>query len=340
MFMDFSDSMAGLQIPFLTNIFGYMMKHNEPGTQKKTHTGRGEFISEPEDFLSLAERMPKWALMIALIGEGQEIHNGEEAGISQWNDALQKMKDKWTVHCPQKIARIFSDKLNLVTNQRLDLTMTLRSHLAEDVVTWVELLLRGEAKLAQEKVARIYNQGFDIYITRDLEEAKYYVRERYAGQDDKRYGLIASSKATNLEDYGIHVNYQFTSNLKVGEWFNSPPSSRWSCCALHDVATEFQCQGLELDFPIVGWGKDLRWDESNWKTPRITKNNKARDPQSLGLIVIAFFLRGVVMVLSFSYPMNQLCKVTFEFLIAAGIRALPVVSFIDGNGIMLGKTLA
>ena len=242
---------------------------------------RETYASEPEDFLKLGERMNSWAMLVALIGEGQEIHIGEEAGLIQWNDALGKMNQSWTVHCPQKIATIFPHASRVVPNDKLDLTMTLRSHLAEDVAAWVELLIGENPVLAREKMSRIYAQGFDIYLTRDLDLAKNYVRQRYEGQEDKRFGLIASSKATNLEEYEIHVNFQYTKNLRVGEWYNDPPTSHWSCCELHDVATEFQCQGLELDYPIVGWGRDLRWVDDKWKTPRTTSRNQAKDPHRL-----------------------------------------------------------
>src|SRR5262249_28969756 len=111
------------------------------------------------------------------------------------------------------------------------------------------------------------SQGFDMYITHDIEAAKAYVRERYACNEDKRYGLLASSKAKNLEQYGIRNSYNFTRVLKEGPWYNDPPDSKFSCCALHDVATEFACQGLELDFPIVGWGGDLTRTGSHWRSP-------------------------------------------------------------------------
>ncbi|GHO78439.1 hypothetical protein KSD_62100 [Ktedonobacter sp. SOSP1-85] len=83
------------------------------------------------------------------------------------------------------------------------------------------------------------------------------LRERYQGQEEKRYGLLASSKAKNLSAYGIHNDYNYTKNLREGPWYNDSPNSNFSCCQLHDVATEFACQGLELDFPIIGWGSDL-----------------------------------------------------------------------------------
>jgi DUF2075 family protein len=106
------------------------------------------------------------------------------------------------------------------------------------------------------------------------------VRERYAGQVDKRFGLLASSKAKNVSKWGVENSWNFTRRLKEGPWYNDPPSSRLSCCALHDVATEFSCQGLELDMPIIAWGDDLRWESNRWMSPPQARS-KARNPHQL-----------------------------------------------------------
>ncbi|MDD1661954.1 MAG: DUF2075 domain-containing protein [Methanomicrobiales archaeon] len=294
---------------------------------------RGSEKSEPEDFLHLAEKMSSWAMMIALIGEGQEIHIGEEAGLVQWNDALEKMKQQWTVHCPTKIASLFSKSLRVIPNDKLDLTMTLRSHLAEDIAAWVELLIGENPGLARERMSRIYAQGFDIYLTRDLNLAKNYVRQRYEGQEDKRYGLIASSKAKNLVEYEIHVSYNFTKKLRVGEWYNDNPTSKWSCCKLHDVATEFQCQGLELDYPIVCWGKDLRWVDDKWKTPRTTSRNQAKDPHRLRMNSYRVLLtRGRDGFIIF-IPDEPQMQSTYDLLRAVGIRELPSAITLGEKGL-------
>ena len=108
---------------------------------ERVNEKRGHATSEPEDFLKLAERMNSWALMVALIGEGQEIHLGEESGLPQWNDALSVMKKPWTVHCPEKIAKHFTGQVKVEKNSVLDLSITLRSHLAEDVAQWITAML-------------------------------------------------------------------------------------------------------------------------------------------------------------------------------------------------------
>src|SRR5262249_2241063 len=154
-----------------------------------------------------------------------------------------------------------------VARNELDLTTSLRSHLAEDVQTWVRQVLDGHLDRAAQTARIVSRQGFDMYLTQNIETAKTYAQERYRGNLDKRYGLLASSKARNLKLYGIRNDFNFTKVLKEGPWYNDAPGSKYSCCQLHDVATEFACQGLELDFPIIAWGGDLTWNGNQWQSP-------------------------------------------------------------------------
>ncbi|UCC16749.1 MAG: DUF2075 domain-containing protein, partial [Dehalococcoidales bacterium] len=238
---------------------------------------RGKRISQPEDFLRIAVRNEDWRFIVGLVGEGQEIHVGEEGGMTQWNDAIRKTGGKWVVHCPPKLKERFSSASNVILHNELDLTVSLRSHLAEDVQDWVSHLLDGDLKTTKALAQRLNDQGFDIYITQDLEQAKDYVRKRYLDQVDKKYGLIASSKAQDLEYYGIHNDYYSTRKVQIGPWYNNDPPDHRSCCALEQVVTEFGCQGLELDFPVVCWGSDMMWGGDKWRTPTI-KRQKALNP--------------------------------------------------------------
>jgi hypothetical protein len=141
---------------------------------ERVNEKRGHPTSEPEDFLKLAERMNSWALMVALIGEGQEIHIGEESGLPQWNTALSAMQKKWIVHCPERIAHEFSGPSTVETNNILDLTVTLRSHIAEDVAEWVKALLDGELLQARALVKRIIIRNDYAIINQSGEIGRYY----------------------------------------------------------------------------------------------------------------------------------------------------------------------
>ena len=293
---------------------------------------RGHATSEPEDFLRLAERMNSWVLMVALIGEGQEIHLGEESGLPQWNDALAKMHKPWIVHCPEKIAGTFAAAKTIQTTNVLDLSVSLRSHLAEDVAQWIAAILEGDLTHAKSLSERVISQGFDVYLTQDINAATNYVKERYKGQEEKRYGLLASSKAKNLPKLGIHNEYNYTKNMREGPWYNDPPTSFNSCCALRDVATEFSCQGLELDFPIICWGDDFAWT-GEWKSPPAPRS-KAKDPHRLRMNSYRVLLtRGRDGFIIFVPPEIGM-QSTYEALKAAGVREIEciiAVSAIEEN---------
>jgi len=282
---------------------------------------RGHAVSEPEDFLWIGEKKANWSVMIGLIGEGQEIHLGEEAGLTQWNDAISTMPNRWIVNCPDRIKTLFSKADDVRSHKELDLNISLRTHIAEDVQDWVKSLLEGNLSRAKVMSKKVHDQGFNMYITKHLDNAKQYVFVRYQGEIDKRYGLIASSKAKNLPNYGVYNDYQSTRRVKYGSWYNDEPNSQLSCCQLKDVVTEFGCQGLELDFPVVCWGGDLHWDGSKWKSPGQPRS-KAKDPHALRVNSYRVLLtRGRDGFIIF-IPDVPAAEQTYEALVAAGVKIL------------------
>jgi hypothetical protein len=275
--------------------------------------------SEPEDFIRLGDRMPGWSLIIGLVGEGQEIHLGEESGLGQWNDAITGSHEHWTVHCPPHLSGLFSNVATVEEDAALNLTESLRSHVADDVPNWISALLDGQLDRAHTLMQRIAAQGFDAYVSRDLGAAKEYLRERYADQSTYRYGLIASSKANNLEKYNVR-NKNFGHYRWRGPWFNDPPNSVDSCCQLISVATEFDSQGLELDFPLICWGDDFWW-EDGWRT-KLSRRAKAKDPHQLRVNSYRVLLsRGRDGFLVWVPPEVALDP-TFAALVQAGLRVL------------------
>ena len=126
-------------------------------------------------------------------------------------------------------------------------------------------LVEGDIAKARSYSGEIINQGFSMYVTRDLNRAKMYLRERYREEPGKRYGMIASSKGKILRSYGMDNSFQGALGMfYVGKWFNEEPHHPKSCCALDTVATEFSCQGLEIDMPLIGWDSDMLWDGTKW----------------------------------------------------------------------------
>lgn len=283
--------------------------------EKRNHSN-----SEPLDFLSIGEKIPNGTLLVGLIGEGQEIHLGEESGLIQWNDAIKETSKEWTVHCPNKIRHVFTAANEIVTSEKLNLDATLRSHLAEDVDKMVDALLRGDLELARKFSENLEKQKFTIYVTNNIELAKRYAKDRYFECCDKKYGLLCSSKAKNLEKYGIDNAFYAMQRLKPGPWFNDETCSEQSCCRLKSPTTEFQCQGLELDLPIVCWGDDLYWENEMW-SKRGRVRYKSKDPLQVTLNCYRVLLtRGRDGMIIFVPEENT--KETFGALVGAGIKIL------------------
>jgi hypothetical protein len=282
---------------------------------------RGVAVSEPEDFLRLSERLESWALMIGLIGQGQEIHRGEEAGLAQWNEAIAAMDRPWTVHCPPPLASLFTAADAVHVDGHLGLDATLRSHRATDVHAWVGSLLDGDLAACRMLAPGLLGAGFEVYVTREIETARIYVRERYKDAMDARYGLLASARDKSLTYYGFLNDWNYTKNLRVGPWFADDPDSKYSCCALRETATEFQCQGLELDMPIVGWGSDLFWTDQGWQI-KSSKRSSLRNPRQIRMNAYRVLLtRGRDGFIVFVPPESEF-DATHSALVRAGCQHL------------------
>ena len=279
--------------------------------------------SEPELLISIGEKIPNWSTLVGLIGHGQEIHTGEEAGIKGWFEALdsEHAKSEWRVYSPPRFTMAFPGK-KVIEYPELDLNHTLRSKQAEYLHQWVQHLLDGKLPAASEKSQKIWIQNFPIFITRDIEEAKLYVSSRFAGETSKRYGILASSKDQVLPNYGIHNGFQDTKRVKNARWYNQDLSSDGSCCNMEEVVTEFGCQGLELDMAIVAWGNDFLWDGKEWKLRKMRTRIPQVDPHQLRLnsyrVLLTRSREGMII---FVPPRPEFDQ-TEHALLAAGARIL------------------
>jgi hypothetical protein len=202
----------------------------------------------------------------------------------QWAEAAAR-DGGWEVHGPVQFAPMFHGVgIPFHPEENLDLDTSLRFHAAVDLHNWVnELIDQSDLLGAGIRAARLRQGGFPVYVTRDLETAKAYLTARFGRERLRRYGMLASSKANNLEAFGVDPTFQATKRLRVGEWFNEEPDHPRSCTQLRDVVTEFQCQGLELDFSLVCWGDDFRFEPSTarWVPRPERKSRLRRDPDRL-----------------------------------------------------------
>jgi DUF2075 family protein len=238
--------------------------------------------SEPQLLIGAAERLPEWSCFVGLVGEGQEIHSGEEGGLGQWAAAIRELPDAedWEVHCSSQLADEFSG-LEVTEHDLLDLTVSLRSRQAERLHDWVVYLLSGSAELARAVSVHARSEGLVMYRTRNLEHAKRYCDQRYGDDANARYGLLASSHAKVPPRYDVNNSFMATSRMNVAKWYNADPDDPKSCCQLDQPVTEFGCQGLEVDLPIVTWGEDFLWTGRGWDYHPIRRRYPLEDPQEI-----------------------------------------------------------
>jgi hypothetical protein len=281
-------------------------------------------LSEPDHLLEFCERIPQWSVLVALIGEGQAIHVGEEGGVSLWARALDRLTSpgRWHVHGPSRFMEHFSQsKANLLWNESLNLDTEIRFHLTPKVHAFVTQLLNHGGDAAQF-ADELNCAGHRFLIARDLRKAKAYMFERYGDAPNVRYGLLASSKDKWLEPCGVDNTFQTTKRLRVGPWYNAEPSDPASCCQLTTVATEFSSQGLELDCALLAWGSDLLWDKG-WSIDHSRRTRgSVSDPLAIRKNVYRVLLtRGRDGTVTF-VPDDRRFDTTYKHLVESGFRVL------------------
>jgi Uncharacterized conserved protein (DUF2075) len=226
--------------------------------------------SEPAIMLEIMERCPDWCVLVALVGGGQEIHQGE-AGLEEWGRALAGTAKEWHVlvspealHGGESLAghRLFAgaspSNCRVTENQSLHLGVSVRSYRAQTMTQWVNLVVAGRADAAAELLAGI--REFPLVLTRDLGTARHWLRAR--SRLEHRCGLVVSSGSVRHRAYGIEVSSAFRHGFPFEEWFLADAGDVRSSFRLEVAATEFECQGLELDWIGLCWGDDLSIESS------------------------------------------------------------------------------
>ena len=231
-------------------------KKNRPGFE----------MSEPEFLISCMDRHKDWAVIICLVGGGQEINTGE-AGIDAWLDAVNARFPHWHMYISSKLTDseyAAGNALGAVRKRQdvhldnaLHLAVSMRSFRAENVSTFVKSLLDCDKQQAR-RLFEVIADRYPIVVTRDLHLAKRWIRARARGTE--RYGLVASSKAQRLKPHAIDIRV----DVNPVHWFLNGRDDTRSSYYLEDAATEFQVQGLELDWACVTWDGDLRYSGSKW----------------------------------------------------------------------------
>ena len=233
----------------------------------KRKKGFADFpMSESEFLIWSLDQRPDWAVIVCLVGGGQEINTGE-AGIGEWIRALNETFPNWNVYISSqltakeyaegKVKELLSDNARVTFSEDLHLAVSMRSFRAESLSHIVHYILDGDIDSARDTYAQIADR-YPIVLTRDLDKAKAWLRERARGNE--RYGLLVSSKAYRLKPLAIDVRCK----PDTVHWFLDDINDVRSSLFLEDAASEFDVQGLELDWTCLVWDGDLRRQNNDW----------------------------------------------------------------------------
>ncbi len=223
-------------------------------------------LSEPEFLIWSLDLKPDWACIVCLVGGGQEINTGE-AGIKEWINAINKSFPNWKIYISDKLTdkeyaegninTLLSESKHYETVSSLHLGVSMRSFRAEKLSLFVHHLLDlkvQDAKLTFDEIKTKY----PIVITRDIKKAKNWLTSQARGSE--RYGIVVSSQAYRLRPLALDVRCK----PDTVHWFLDDIDDIRSSLFLEDFATEFDIQGLELDWSCLVWDADFRKTDNHW----------------------------------------------------------------------------
>lgn len=294
-------------------------------------------VSEPEFLISCLDRHRDWAVIVCLVGGGQEINTGE-AGISEWIDSLKRSFGHWHLYMSSRlteseyaagraIERVASLP-NVSFRDELHLAVSMRSFRAENVSLLVKQILDCDAHAATQTLCSVRGR-YPILLTRSVAKAKHWLRSMARGSE--RYGLVASSLAQRLKPHAIDVR----SPMDPIHWFLDGKQDVRSSYYLEDVATEFHVQGLELDYACITWDADLRYSSQGWEHWSFVGDrwNRVRKPERQVYLKNAYRVlltrarQGMVIVVPEGDPADPTRRsdyydATYNYLRAVGIEVL------------------
>lgn len=241
----------------------------------KRNKGNSEFNkSEPEFLIEVMDRHKDWCTIVCLIGGGQEINTGE-AGLEEWIRPFEKSFNDWDIYYSSKIIEdrnyikdenaltILKNK-NAERKDELHLSVSLRSFRSAQLSSFIQEIINNDINKAKNIYKEFIEKDYPVRITRDLEKARNWLKKQANGNE--RTGIIASSGAIRLRPFGLNVK----AKIDAPKWFLNDKEDIRSSYFLEEVATEFDIQGLELDWTCVAWDGDLFYHNNQWNYKKFT----------------------------------------------------------------------
>ena len=294
-------------------------------------------MSEPEFLISVMDRHEDWCTIICLIGGGQEINTGE-AGVSEWLSSLKNNYPHWDIHYSNLIStddNYLSDielrnwvQSVATEKHELHLSVSVRSFRSEKISELMHEILEAKHERANTLLGEVKND-FPILITRDLTTAKKWLRTQAKGSE--RIGLVASSGGRRLRPLGIDVKNE----ISAPNWFLNNSDDIRSSYFLEEIATEFDIQGLEIDWVCLAWDinyffKDGKWNcqyFSGTKWQNIHNENDKTYLQNAYRVLLTRARQGLIIYipegddLDYTRP-KELYDSTFNYFQSCGIQTL------------------
>ena len=235
----------------------------------KRNKGISDFDkSEPEFLIEVMNRHEDWCTIVCLIGGGQEINTGE-AGLEEWIRPFSNKFRDWDIYYSSKIVEdenyikdkevlvILNDK-KAIKKDELHLSISLRSFRSAQLSSFIQEIINNNIESAKEIYELFIKESYPIKITRDLDKARNWLRTSAKGSE--RIGVVASSGGIRLRPFGLNVKAKIDAPI----WFLNDKDDIRSSYFLEEVATEFDIQGLELDWTCVAWDGDLFYHNNQW----------------------------------------------------------------------------
>lgn len=293
-------------------------------------------MSEPEFLIQVMDRHDDWAVLVCLIGGGQEIYDGE-GGMETWFDALRDGHYNWEIYMSSRlkdaeyVGNESIDKLLLgrsyIAKDDLHLDVDIRSFRCKQLSKFVKELLDNNPNSAKTYYDKL-KSDYPLLLTRDLEKAKNWVKARAQGSE--RYGLLASSEGKRLRAEGIWV----PKAINHVAWFLNDKECVDSSFYLEVPASEFKVQGLEVDYAILAWDADFRYENGQFTYHKFrTKWNNVKDAYDKRYMKNAYRVlltrarQGLVIYIPKGNPNDKtsapsLYDETFNYLRSIGIEEL------------------
>ena len=293
-------------------------------------------LSEADLLLDVFSKK-EWGVIVALVGLGQDIHTGEN-GLGVWFKSLLEKHNEWDIRLSKQIFEQSADNLykykGLILNNPkvkdcsgLYLETCIRTPRARNLSEFAEAVLSNKPEQAKIAISKFDN--YPICITRDLKLAEQFVLRNT--QRKERCGKLCSSNSKILGKYS-HC-FDNIDNWHFANWMLDD-FGRDSSNSLIFSASEFNIQGLEIDWSLLGWDMDMYYSNGEWHEQRMLTKKRFEESTEIQKkhilnsyrVLLTRARKGMIIYIPKSsdfednYDVSQYMDSTYDYLKSCGIK--------------------